>query len=348
MIAYGFIISSLGQGGAEGQLLRLALGLSERGYKISVMIYASNNRKHFLNQFDLSGIDLTIQNREEKWALSRIARAIISIRGFVKCKKADVYYTHLHMNNVLVKFATSFLDVRVVYGIRTSLLGYKFLYKLQHRILFRKSYFLINNIYNLKEFVSNGLVHASSDYLINGYEILNNKSELVAMKFTTFGLIGRLSSEKRFHEIAKKWKEIAPTGFQLVIRGSKGNSYEKLREHLSEDIIYEGVRSIENLFTGIDAVIVSSAYEGCPNVIFEAGLRSKLVLISAESNTGEWIENGKTGFVYNNFVELMDLLRLISVLSEVVLLQIICNWRKQIEKTYNLSAMIDSFIESTK
>ena len=162
---YNFIISSLGQGGAEGQLLRLARGVADRGFRVNLLVYAMNHRTHFIDQVNLDGINVEIQNRLERYAPIRIVKALCFIRSFIRRNRDGVFYTQLHMNNVLVRLASMFLNVKVAYGIRTSLQGYKSTYIIHHRLLFRREEFLVNNSYNLQDFVSRGLISKSSSLL---------------------------------------------------------------------------------------------------------------------------------------------------------------------------------------
>ena len=347
-MGYNFIISSLGQGGAEGQLLRLARGVADRGFKVNLLVYAMNDRTHFLNQVNLNGINVEIQNRLENYAPVRIAKAIFFIRRFVRSHSEGIFYTHLHMNNVLVRLASMFLNVKVVYGIRTSLQGYKRMYLLQHRVLFSGEKFLVNNNYNLQEFVSLGLISNSSSFLINGFEARSNYRNLPSLRVKVFGLIGRLSHEKRFDIIVRRWSETSIHKYSLILRGAMGNSFGSIEPYLGDSISYEGIKNVNEVFDGIDAIIVSSAYEGCPNVIFEAGLKNKLVLISSEANRGDWIVDRTTGFVFGSFDDLFDLLERLDEMSSNDLLNIVNNWRNQIIQEYTMDAMVDAFISSCK
>lgn len=345
---YNFIISSLGQGGAEGQLLRLARGVADRGFRVNLLVYAMNDRTHSLDQVNLEGINVIIQNRREKYAPIRIVKAIFFIKSFMRSQRDGIFYTHLHMNNVLVRLASVFLNVKVIYGIRTSLQGYKRMYIIQHRLLFRGEKFLVNNSYNLQEFVSRGLVSEKSSYLINGFETNDQDQNVLCLRPSVFGLIGRLSTEKRFDVVVRRWSETTNQKYTLIIRGTRGNSFGIIKPFLGGAISYEGTKNVNELFDGIDAIIVSSAYEGCPNVIFEAGLKNKLVLISSEANRGDWIADCSTGFVFNDFDDLFDLLERLADMSSKNLLNIANNWRNEIMQEYTIDAMVDAFISSCK
>lgn len=170
-----------------------------------------------------------------------------------------------------------------------------------------------------------------------------SKKKLKFKKFKNYHLkkliiVGRLDKNKNhsllikaLNKIKKKFK------FNLLILGS-GPEKKKLQKLINKFILKDYVKIIDykkNPYPYIrfcDYLVLSSLYEGYPNVLIEAGCLNKLV-ISSDCKTGpkEIIKSDRNGFLFksNNLASLTTLLEKISK-NKIIHKQKINNLKKYI------------------
>jgi len=129
--------------------------------------------------------------------------------------------------------------------------------------------------------------------------------------------VGRASPEKNYEGLIEVAKKIKPrvTGWEWHIWGRFDNDYgqeilKKIKDEGMDDfIVYKGVTdSIFDVYKNYSLFVMTSQYEGMPNVMLEAK-GSKLPLVAYDCKTGpsELIMDGKNGFLVPlNNVELMS------------------------------------------
>ena len=133
-----------------------------------------------------------------------------------------------------------------------------------------------------------------------------------------FIIVGRLDKNKNHEFLIKVLNRISEElKFNLIILGS-GPEREKLKLLVNKYRLNDKIKMVnykKNPYPYIkacDCLILSSFYEGYPNVLIEAGSLNKLI-ISSNCKTGpkEIINNDKNGYLYksNNFKSLSTVLR---------------------------------------
>ena len=131
-------------------------------------------------------------------------------------------------------------------------------------------------------------------------KIFTNKKQLKILN------IGRFTEQKDQMTLLKSLNQIKETvKFEAVIIG-RGKLYKKLQEYISNNNLGRIIKIIdfvENPFPLLkqtELFILSSKYEGLPNVLLEA-LTLKKFIISSKCHTGpkEILLNGKGGLLFN-------------------------------------------------
>ena len=129
--------------------------------------------------------------------------------------------------------------------------------------------------------------------------------------------VGRATQEKNYEELINIAEKIKPhcEGWEWHIWGRFDNDYgqeilKKIKDEGMDDfIVYKGVTdSIFDVYKNYSLFVMTSQYEGMPNVMLEAK-GSKLPLVAYDCKTGpsELIMDGKNGFLVPlNNVELMS------------------------------------------
>ena len=104
----------------------------------------------------------------------------------------------------------------------------------------------------------------------------------------------------------KAFKEIKNINYKLKIIG---NGYEEnnLKQYILKNNLQNNIQIIKNISNSInylkkcDAFILTSKFEGLPNVLIEAQIMKKFI-ISSNCPTGpkEILMNGDAGYLFNN------------------------------------------------
>lgn len=304
-IKIAFIISNLGQGGAEKQFVTLIKNLDINRFEIHVFLYACQVEPFYNELHTNKSIQYKATALKNKSKILKITEAIFSIRRFLKSGRFDVVVTTLFMNNFLVRLASpSCYSKKVVANVRTSFDLYTRKLILSEKIQIRSSYLVFNSKKTYSEFarIFNQKYNTRLRCIYNGFELpQKNISNLLSSPI--FGSLGRLSIEKNVLQAVRVFQEFEKKnpGIIYVIQGHYGNQYLTIKETVTSDRIEirEENPDIELFYDSINVLILPSLFEGCPNVLFEALLRKKLCIVSKGANSDGFIKNGINGFVYD-------------------------------------------------
>ena len=75
--------------------------------------------------------------------------------------------------------------------------------------------------------------------------------------------------------------------------------YQKIEHYDISDIVSINKPKKDNLYNKSDAIILSSYYEGFPNVLLEAMKFGKVILISKQAEQNNIIKDGCNGFLFD-------------------------------------------------
>ncbi|MEY3342654.1 MAG: hypothetical protein RL090_338 [Bacteroidota bacterium] len=130
--------------------------------------------------------------------------------------------------------------------------------------------------------------------------------------------LGRLSDEKGVDILLKAMKEVPECKLKIVGDGEYRPVLEAMKsEHELVNVEFTGPKhgeELEQLFAGCRFVVVPSIWhENFPYVMMEAYARGKAVVGSDKGGIPEYIEEGKTGFVFPSH----DPIQLASIISKL-------------------------------
>jgi glycosyltransferase involved in cell wall biosynthesis len=118
--------------------------------------------------------------------------------------------------------------------------------------------------------------------------------------------IGRLTYQKNQILLIKALSQINNLNYKLSIIGN-GKEEANLKKYIQDNKLSTRIKIINNVtnankyFIKNDVFVLSSRYEGLPNVLIEAQLNKKFI-ISSDCPTGpkEILLNGKAGYLFKN------------------------------------------------
>lgn len=141
----------------------------------------------------------------------------------------------------------------------------------------------------------------------------------------------------------------------IIIKGdsSKDNKYlRKLKEmilknNLNQNFYFLGFLRKEEyyyLFECIDVLLITSLEEGCPLVLFESMKFGKPVISTKVGGVEDLIENGKNGFLVNNYIEMAEKINLIMKDTDLKS-KFGMNLQKLFEQQFSYERVYDKYIE---
>lgn len=302
------LITGLAVGGAERVVLDLAKNSNKQKYKLWVL--SMSKHTDMLEHFQKESIDIDVLHRSN--SLKDFFKIISSVNSHVKKNKIELIHAHMTDSMVVAvmvkmlnpKLKIVFTSHNVTFGSKLRTWSVKLLKPFRDRdILFSEGQ--LSPIYKKNyEMIPNGID-------ISRYQLDLQKNELF-----TFITIGRLEKQKNHIKLLESAKVLKDKGleFQVLIVGEGKDPIQKEKvesfiatHQLENHVKLLGVRfDIPELIVKADVFVLSSAWEGLPIVLLEAGA-SKLPIISTPVGSIPSLINESNGYLADeNFTETME------------------------------------------
>jgi glycosyltransferase involved in cell wall biosynthesis len=130
---------------------------------------------------------------------------------------------------------------------------------------------------------------------------LRNELGLAPTEFVWLA-IGRLLPQKDYPTLLQAFQPLAKAPARLLIAG-RGPLLDELQQQtrqlgIASQVTFLGVRhDIASLLAAADGFVLSSAWEGMPNVVMEALAAARPVVATQVGGVSELVEAGKSGFL---------------------------------------------------
>jgi glycosyltransferase involved in cell wall biosynthesis len=300
-------IPSIETGGVEKNLFYISDYLLKKNVDVYIVTGNTNKKKFFNNKIKF------ICPQSRKWNnSSRIVKTLICLGLIItKLPLKDISVLSFQ-SNVLVILLSKLLRLKIIIRLNTS--TDKYINNSIKKFFFKKIYSMSDAIIvNSLEFKANlkKVLKLNSIKIFNPVKKININKKLKINHFINFNgvkilSIGRLTDQKNQITILKsldilKKKEI-DFRFYLIGAGYKLDTLKQYVEdhNLSNHVKFGGYKENANEYMGSsDLFILSSKYEGLPNVLIEAQLQN-VPIISSNCSTGprEILLNGKLGYLF--------------------------------------------------
>ncbi|MDP3704015.1 MAG: glycosyltransferase, partial [Candidatus Omnitrophota bacterium] len=305
-----YVIWSLGLGGAEQVVIRLASGL-DRG-RFEPVICCLSDEGPFAEQARAAGITVVALGKRGRYDVTVLWKLI----RLMRVRRVDVVHTHLWGANLWGRLAARLASVRTLVATEHNVDTWKpWYYFWLDRWLAGRTSALVAVSRQVREFYeAHGVVGRGGWQVIyNGVDADSAcprqrdglyKALGIGRYEPVVGWVGRFVPAKAptvfLEAIARASREIPSIKAVVVGDGPLRRDVEAQvrRLGLQRRVILTGVRQdMPELFAGMDALAVSSEREGCSMAMLEAMAHSVPVVATRVGGTPELIESGVTGIL---------------------------------------------------
>lgn len=315
-------IDSLASGGAQRQLVGLAVMLKHAGYDIKVITY--HNIPFY--KTDLDNDKIVYENINK--AINPYKR-IIYINRAIKSYCPDVVISYLDVPNIIACICKLLGGHwKLIVSERNTTQKLNFIQKIKF-FLYRYADKIIPNSYSQKNFIDNHYKKLSEKtFTITNFTDVDRFSPGISQNIKSDVVkiicVGRIDSQKNILRFISALKIVRDRGYSFKVDwfGGKYPYYDECAKKLSELGLEEVFKfhqpydKIQDVYKTSDVFCLPSIYEGFPNVLCEAMSCGLPVLCSNVCDNPMIVEDGKNGLLFNplnvddianKIIEFMDL-----------------------------------------
>lgn len=308
-------IDNLGSGGAQRQIVTLAIGLKKRGYEVDLFTYFPQNFfEHLLVE---EGIKLILVPKKNKLGLNVLS----SLRRLLKNGNYDIAVSYLKTPNIYLVMAARLAGVktkiitsertRTNLDVRNFVLKVRYLTHLKaDRIVFNSNHERYNWSENFKK------LKDKSTTIYNGIDIDRFKPSgtYSGIQRKILG-IGSVGPDKNILCLIEAIYLLKQQGIPLHVTwyGTQSSTVPKFANYLIEvkaaiekfDLsdLWEWkapISKIESIFPEYDFLVLPSLIEGLPNVVCESLASGLPALVSNGLDHPLLVEDGERGLLFDS------------------------------------------------
>jgi len=359
-----FIITGLAYGGAETQLVNLAIKLKERGWDVQVVSMLPPQA--YINELKSSNIPVESLNINRD---KPDPRGIFRLAKIIWRERPQIVHSHMIHANLLARFIRLFTPIPILIctahstqesGKRGSLRIREIMYRVTDSLcdittqvsrFGLERYIQVGAVPRHKIiFIPNGI---DTNRFYPSYETGRNLRHNLGLNDEFVWLaVGRFEEAKDYPTMVQAFRlilqEYENTILLIAGQGSLKKEIEQYAKqlHIREKIIFLGVRKdIPELMNVADAYVMSSAWEGLPMVLLEAAATGLPIVATNVGGNGEVVLDGESGFLVppqNSKALAESMLKLMS-LEPDERRKMGERGRKHIEENYSLDRVIEQW-----
>jgi len=357
-------IDSLVRGGAQRQLVELALNLDLRRFEPTVLIYF--DLQQLRGELDAAHIPVVLIEKKGKFDLAFLAK----LTRYLRDRPPDVIHAYLNTPNFWARIAGKLAGVKhIVTSERSGDVGRSFTRVAIEQLLKHMSELIVTNSESVKS-VLVGRMRVREDkvrVIYNGVDVSKFASAApasVERLRQAFGvtphhfvatLPGRLTFEKNHLCLVKAVELLAGARRRLKVL-FVGNELDidlkqQLIDHirqrsLDDNFVFAGTQEdMAAVYALSDVVVLPSLWESFPNVLLEAMAASRPVIASNVADNRKLVQHGANGLLFTSDDD-KELSRCLLTLLRADRETLACMGREGralVESRYSIAQMVDSY-----
>ncbi len=354
------LTTGLAYGGAETQLVNLAISLKKRGWEVRVVSMLLPQA--FTEELKEAGIPILTLNMRRGVA---DPRAVFRLVKILRKWRPDIVHSHMVHANLLARVARIFYKIPVLISTAHSIdEGGRW-----REVAYRLTDPLADLTTNVsraavERYISVGVAPKNKiRFMPNGIDTAKFKPNKAAGQrlrnelgvdnyFFVWLAVGRFEEAKDYPNMLRTFSMIVSKKSDVVLllvgQGSLMEEVKKLASELKleDKVRFLGVRrDVPDLMNAADAYVMSSAWEGMPMVLLEAGACGLPVVATDVGGNSEVVLNGKTGFIVppRNPEALAQAMEKTMALPKEKRLEMGEAGRAYIEANYSLEHVVDQW-----
>lgn len=311
------LIDSLVRGGAQRQLVELALNLDARRFEPTVLIYF--DLQQFRAELDAARIPVVLIEKKSKVDVAFLIR----LTRFLRKHRPDVIHAYLNTPNFWARVGGKLAGIRfILTSERSGDIGHSFVRVALERVLQHFSHLIITNSESVKSVLVRriGVPPDKIRVIYNGVDVrkfsavANSELERLRRVFAisdqdfVVTLPGRLAAEKNHICLVKAVEYLGSARGRMKVL-FVGNELDLLlkqrligeikQRSLGDHFIFAGLQDdMAAIYALSNVVVLPSLWESFPNVLLEAMAASRPVIASNISDNRKLIEHGVNGFLF--------------------------------------------------
>ena len=304
------LISNLGLGGAERQMFYLAVGLRERGWEIVIASMTPVLAPSFAETLDSTGIRFVVLQQGEEPRLGALVRAVRSLVGLVREVRPAVLIGFMPHGAVLARVVGRLAGVPKVVtslrNIRSTRPWHDRVLRLTRRL---DAASVTNSAAAAEAQVRDRVTTPDRSVLIpNGFDMSRvsqprDRSALGQGREFRWLNVAVVRHEKDHATLLRAAKMLSlERRFRLVVAG-QGPLLEPMKAlaaelGIADRVDFLGQRSeVADLIAEADAFVLSSLWEGLPNVLIEAHAGALPAVATDVGGCSEVVDDGTSGLL---------------------------------------------------
>jgi len=307
-----FLITGLAYGGAETQLVNLAISLKKRGWEVRVVSMLSPQA--FTEELKEAGIPLLTLNMRRGVA---DPRAVFRLVKILREWRPQILTSFMFHANLLGRIAGRLAGVPIVVSsIRSENFGGPWRDRITRLTDWMEDVTTTNSRLAAEKLLKRGVVPRERIHVIPNGLVLDkftvensNRTEFrqqlgITERDFLWLAVGRLEEAKDYSNLLQAFKIIMQGGHKAQLRvAGQGPLLENLQRQsinlgISDRVVFLGLRrDIPSLLDAADGFVLSSAWEGLPNVVMEAMAAAKPVVATCVGGVPELVQEGVNGYI---------------------------------------------------
>lgn len=350
-------IDSLGAGGAQRQLVGLAVLLKQEHYNVKVVTYYDH--PFYLNMLEGNGIEYECLNVHSTRCLLKLVR---TIRKF----QADCIVSFLTNPNIMACMASLLTGVKLIVSERNTHLSVSKKDRIAFN-LYRLADYVVPNSYTEKTFIDNhfGHLHNKTIAITNFVDlglfrlsVPKNKNDV--LKIIVVASVKASKNTKNFIRafnlaasendyLQVEWYGLNPKEYELPNNLTYAAECIDLLKELGMEKrfkLFPKVANIQEKYWESDIFCLPSHFEGTPNALCEAMAASLPIMCSNVCDNPRFVEEGENGMLFNPN-DICDIARVLAKFSQMTSAQLVAWGRKSrelAEKLCGEQAFVNKYI----